>query len=110
MDGHAGTPGKRSKLFVGRMARVPEMVTGSMGIWRSRAILKAPFLKWPSFPSVLRVPSGKKMTDVPPTILVLASLIEFRAAAVFDRSIKIWPTFHSDPQAGMCEAPFSLSI
>ena len=49
------------------------MVMGKIGSCRSRAILKAPFLKGNNWPVSLRVPSGKKRIDVPLTIFSLAA-------------------------------------
>ena len=69
------TPGINSDVLEGRIRLVLLIVTGSKGIPRSIAILNAPFLKVRNCPSLLRDPSGKKRTDVPPLIFSLAALI-----------------------------------
>ena len=64
--------------------------------------MNAPFLNSPSFPVLERVPSGKKSTDVPLTIVRLALFIDSRAFSWFDRSMNMCPTFsHPMPSPGI---------
>ena len=62
-----------------------------MGTPASWAMAKPPFLKGPSFPERVRVPSGKITTVLPPRIWAAASWMLWMARSRLPRSMKMVP-------------------
>ena len=83
--------GSTQRVLLGSTWRDPEIDTGRMGKPRSRAIMKPPFLKGSMRPLVLRVPSGKIITEMPPLSSGAARLRLAMAFSLLERSMNRWP-------------------
>jgi hypothetical protein len=91
-------PGRIYREPRGWMARVPLMLTGTMGLPAFMAMMNTPFLKGNSSREVARVPSGKMMMERPFLIssaawlrLRMDSWRLLRSTEIFPRRLMTWP-------------------
>jgi hypothetical protein len=74
MDDQLDFPRNNPQAFLGQKLETAVMVTGRIGTPASSVTTNPPFLKGSSFPSLLLVPSGKKITEAPAPIFFPAAL------------------------------------
>jgi hypothetical protein len=95
-------PPRKRHAPAGRTCRLPLMVTGTIGRFDWAASKNPPFLNRSSFPSRLRVPSGKTTIEIPAAIRSFARFKLLIAARGSPRSIVICRDAHiAQPKNGI---------
>ena len=103
-------PGFIKSLPLGKISYVPLMATGTISTPDLIASTIAPALKSCILPSLVLVPSGKMITEVPAEIFCAASPMLFKACLPRDRSTGIYPALRmAGPQMGTLKSSFLAS-